>query len=233
MRYAANVVFRFLSNVCRCGSKAEALAAVGCLEHRSIIAVIIFGPISCIVCRAAEGAAVAAIRSGYVDVCRRKEAVSESGISHGITSKFSPTDEAAPVGCICSFQFTRKGAAIKIDIPAIGVEDADETAVGAVTFPVAVDAYAADAVLDVIVVTLGFNRNAAVVLCRAVDAAVNDEVLDGGIIDEIERGTFLVEIAFRTAKGECQRIAAAVEDATEGMVVGAHPLVDGNVSIQL
>ena len=80
----------------------------------------------------------------------------------------------------------------------VAVEDANEAAVDAVATAVAVDTDAANAVLDVVVVARGCDRKAGVVLCRAVDAAGDGEVLDGGIIEAIERSTLLVAIAFRT-----------------------------------
>ena len=118
------------------------------------------------------------------------------------------------------------------------VEDTDEAAVGAVASiaaaaAVAVDADVADTVLDMVVVAHGSGRNTGVVLCRAVNAAGNGEVPDGGIVDAIERGTFLVAVVFRSAEGKGEGLAVAVKIATERMVVGTHPLVDGNIGHQL
>ena len=155
-----------------CSDAVSLLAAVGSLEHLRIIAVGISGSRSGVVFRAAEGAAVAAFRSGYVDRRRGEEAVGEVDIvSVHVYNKLSPADEAAPVGGISTHELAREGAAIKVNLGVVAVDYADEAAVGTVTIEVAVDADAAEAVLDVVVAARGFDRKAGVVLCRAVDVA--------------------------------------------------------------
>ena len=80
-----------------------------------------------------------------------------------------------------------------------------------------------------VVATRSPNGYAAVVLCQAVDAAGNNEVLDGSIIEAIERSTWLVEVVVSTAESDGQRMSVAVEDAFERMTIVAHHLADGNV----
>ena len=210
------------------------MTAVGYLERGHEIAVAVVGSIGGVVSRATESAAVAAIRSGYVDSRRSKEAVGEIDIVTVVIAVvfviiLSPADEAAPVARILTYKLASESATLKVNTGLINIDDADEAAAGAVAVFIAVDADAADAVLDAVVFASGSNRKAGVFLCRAVDAAFNDEILDRGVVKAIERGTFLVAILFRTAKVERQRMASAVEGATERMVVSAHSLVDGNV----
>ena len=187
------------ASVAVAGNAVGLLAAVGCLKRSSIIAVSIGGSRGCIVSRVAEGVAVVA-PCGYADSCRVEEAVGKCNIviivRVGICTMciFPPADEPAPAVCICTQQLARESTTIKVNISFVGVEVAYEPAVSAITFNRAVDADTADTVLDVIVAASSCDCKAAVVLCRAVDAAINDEVLDGDIVEAIEWCTRLVAI---------------------------------------
>ena len=76
-------------------------------------------------------------------------------------------------------------------------------------------------ILDEGVATRSFHREAGAVWSRAVDAALNNEALNGGIVKVIEQGALLVAIAARAAQCECYRVTTAFERASEGTVIRA------------
>ena len=82
---------------------------------------------------------------------------------------------------------------------AVATHIADETAITTVAVPVAVDAGAADAVLDEVTCACNRSDNAGVVLYGTVVAAGNDDILDGCTVDVTERGKHMIEEILQTA----------------------------------
>ena len=165
--------------------------------------------------------AVAATRRGNVNARRCKETVGKVDRVIVIVLILSPTDEAAPVGGFVTQQFARERTALKGHFAIVVDETGDEAGIGAVAVSVAVDADAADNVLDEVPRASGFVGEAGIELFGTVDAAVDDEVPNGCILDAIERSIRLVAVLIRAAEGECQRMSATVEGAPEGMAIAA------------
>jgi hypothetical protein len=132
----------------------------------------------------------------------------------------SQADKTAPAPGFIALEYATEHATLKGYMGTVSTHLADKAAIEAFSVSdITADADVAVAVSDNVFGTSSPYNKAAVIPARTVDAAVDDEVANGCILDAIERGHRFVDVILRTAVCNRQRVSTTVEDASEGEFV--------------